>query len=149
MQPRRLLDTPEVNVALFAFLLHLPWEFWQVPFFEGMAAAAHWPAVKVCTRAALGDALIALLAFLAVAAAARSRSWILEPTWRTVSAYIAVGLSVTVVIELLSTAWGRWAYGDAMPVVPVIDIGLLPVLQWIVLPPLTVWFVRRQLWCAG
>ena len=86
-----------------------------------------------------------MLAFLAVAAAVRSRSWILEPTWRTVSAYIAVGLSVTVVMEFLSTEWGRWAYGDAMPVVPVIGVGLLPLPQWTVLPPLTVWFVRRQL----
>ncbi len=134
---------------LFAFLLHLPWEFWQVPFFEGMAAAAHWPAVKVCTRAAFGDALIAVFASLAVTAATRSRSWIVRPTWRTVSAYIAVGLLVTVVIELLSTAWGRWTYGGAMPVVPVLGVGLLPLLQWLVLPPLTVWFVRRQLGRAG
>ncbi len=149
MRRRRLLDAPEVNVALFAFLLHLPWEFWQVPFFAGMAAAAHWSAVQVCTRAALGDALIALLAFLAVAAAARSRRWVVKPTWRTVCAYVAVGLVVTVAIERLSTAWGRWAYGDAMPVVPVLGVGLLPLLQWLVLPPLTVWFVRRQLGRAG
>ena len=49
---RRLLKAPEVNVVLFAFLLHIPWEFWQVPFFAGMASAPHWAAVKVCTRAA-------------------------------------------------------------------------------------------------
>ena len=149
MRLHRLLDTPELNVALFAFLLHLPWEFWQVPFFEGVAAAPYWPAVKVCTRAAAGDALIALLAFLVAAAAARSRSWILRPTWRSVCVYLATGLLVTAVIERLSTMWGRWTYGDAMPVVPVIDVGLLPLLQWTVLPPLIVWFVRRQLQHAG
>ena len=142
---RRLLKAPEVNVVLFALLLHLPWEFWQVPFFEGMASAPHWAAVKVCTRAAAGDALIAVLAFLVVAAGARSRGWILRPSWRTVAAYVAVGLAVTAVIERVSTAWGRWTYGEAMPIVPVLEVGLLPVLQWVVLPLLTIWFVRRQL----
>ncbi len=142
---RRLLEAPEVNVVLFALLLHIPWEFWQVPFFEGMARAPHWAAVKVCTRAAAGDALIAVLAFLVVAAGARSRTWILRPSWRSVAAYLAAGLVVTVAIERVSTAWGRWTYGEAMPIVPVLEVGLLPVLQWLVLPPLTVWFVRRQL----
>jgi hypothetical protein len=32
-----------------------------------------------------------------------------------------------------------------MPVVPLLEVGLSPLLQWIVLPPLIVWFVRRQL----
>jgi hypothetical protein len=142
---RRLVNAPEVNVVLFALLLHLPWEFWQVPYFEGMAAASHWAAVKVCTQAAAGDALIALGAFLIVALALKNRRWILAPSWRGVLGYIAGGLVVTVVIERLSTAWGRWTYGEAMPIVPVLEVGLLPVLQWLVLPPLTVWFVRRQL----
>lgn len=32
-----------------------------------------------------------------------------------------------------------------MPVVPVIGIGALPLLQWVLLPPLILWFARRQL----
>lgn len=34
---------PEFNVVLFGFLVNLPWEFLQVPFFRQMAAAPHWP----------------------------------------------------------------------------------------------------------
>jgi hypothetical protein len=49
-------------------------------------------------------------------------------------------------MERLATGpLGRWAYADAMPVVPVLEVGLSPLVQWIVLPPLIVWFVRRQL----
>jgi hypothetical protein len=68
--------TPEFNVALFAFLLNLPWELWQAPLFEGMAAAPHWEAVKVCSRAAAGDAVIALVAYAAVALVLRDRAWV-------------------------------------------------------------------------
>ena len=58
-----LLDQPETNILIFALLLNYPWEFLQVPFFEGMAVASHWDAVKVCTRATFGDAVIMLFAY--------------------------------------------------------------------------------------
>ena len=32
-----------------------------------------------------------------------------------------------------------------MPIVPVVGIGLTPLLQWLLIPPLAIWFVRRQL----
>jgi hypothetical protein len=32
-----------------------------------------------------------------------------------------------------------------MPMVPVLRVGLTPVLQWVIVPPLVVWFVKRQL----
>ena len=39
----------------------------------------------------------------------------------------------------------RWAYAERMPVIPLLEVGLSPLLQWIVVPPLIVWLVRRQL----
>jgi hypothetical protein len=143
---KRVIDAPETNVAIFAFLLNLPWEFVQVPLFVGMPEAGHWQAILVCGRATLGDVGIALVAFGAVALAARSRAWVLAPTPRRIGGFVAVGVLITVVLERLATgAQGRWAYAEAMPVVPLLGVGLSPLLQWIVLPPLVVWFVRRQL----
>lgn len=42
---RMVLDLPEVNIAIFAFLLSFPWEMLQSPFFRGLAEAPHWEAV--------------------------------------------------------------------------------------------------------
>lgn len=146
VRPSRILDLPELNVALFAFLLNYPWEFLQVPFFEAMAAAPHWDAVRFCTRATLGDAGIALIAFWAVAAWVRSRAWILEPNTKHVVGFVAVGLAITVAFEWLATEiLGRWAYAERMPTLPLLGTGILPLAQWIILPPIIAWFVRRQL----
>lgn len=143
---RRVLSAPAANVAVFAFLLNYPWEFLQVPLFRGMAAAPHWEAIKVCSSATLGDVVIAVLAFWAVAAAAGSRHWILHPSAVQVAGFVAIGLAVTLVLEWLATGpLGRWEYAEAMPIVPLLGVGLAPVLQWILLPPLVAWFVRRQL----
>ena len=141
-----IVNLPETGVAIFAFLLNYPWEFLQVPFFAGMATAPHWDAIRFCTRASLGDAGIALAAFWAVAVAVRSRRWIRHPRVGEVLGFVAVGVAITIVFEWLATGvLGRWAYADTMPVVPIIDVGILPLLQWTLLPPLIVWFVRRYL----
>lgn len=146
LRARGILDAPETNVAVFAFLLNLAWELAQVPLFIGMPTAEHWSALLVCGRATLGDVVIALIGFWIVAVCTGTRSWILRPsTWR-VAGFVAVGALITIVMEWLATQMlGRWAYADAMPVLPVVRVGLSPLLQWIVLPPLVVWFVRRQL----
>lgn len=146
---KSLLDQPETNILIFAFLLNFPWEFMQVPFFEGMAVATHWDAVKVCTRATFGDAVIMLIAYWSVAVAASDRWWFRAPSRVQMLGFIAAGVIITVAIEHFATqsinpVWG-WRYADTMPIVPVVGVGLTPLLQWILLPPLTIWFVRRQL----
>jgi hypothetical protein len=141
------MRTPEANVAVFAFLLHYPWEFLQVPFFAGMASAPHWEATMFCTRATLGDVGIALTAFWAGAGAARSRGWLARPLRGAPAAvFVGTGLALTVVFERLALGpLNRWSYSELMPVVPVLNVGLVPLVQWVVLPILLIWVVRRQL----
>lgn len=144
--PARLLALPEPNVVVFAFLLNFVWEFWQVPFYRDVPSAPHWEVTKVCSLATAGDAAIALASFWVVAAAARSRAWVLAPSAARVLAFAAVGIAITVVAEWVATEQlQRWAYADRMPTLPLLGTGLLPLLQWTILPPLVVWFVRRQL----
>ena len=148
MRLTSVAQLPEFNVMLFAFLLNYPWEFIQVPLFEGMAGQPHWQAVKACTQAALGDAVIMLVAYWGVAVLRRNRAWIVAPCWRDLLLLSSIGVGITVVIELLALngAWvTRWTYSALMPVIPGVGVGLIPVLQWIVLPPLVVALVARQL----
>lgn len=142
-----LYQFPEFGIAVFAFLLNFPWEFLQVPLFVGMAEMPHWQAVKTCTRAAFGDVVIMLLSFWLVCAVAKSRHWIYAPSLHQLALLVFAGLSITVVIELaaLRGLWlDSWHYTEAMPRVPVLGVGLAPVLQWVVLPPLVVWFVGSR-----
>lgn len=144
---RGLTYLPEFNIVVFAILLNWPWEFLQVPFFSGMPSTMHWEGIKACTRAALGDAVIMLFAYGCVAVFA-GRFWVLHPKLAHVAAFVGVGLALTVVIEkmALSGAWiESWSYSERMWVLPVLDVGLAPVLQWILLPLIVIWFCRRQL----
>ena len=66
----------ELHVALFAFLLNLPWEFLQVPLYAGMPVMPHWEAVQTCIQAALGDVLITLMAYWSVVVWHRRHDWL-------------------------------------------------------------------------
>ena len=146
MNLQRLLQTPEFNILVFSFLLNLAWEILQVPFFRGMADAPHWLGVKACTQATVGDVAITLTAFWIAAIFARTRNWILLPRKQDFAIFIGVGILATMLFEILATGpLERWAYTDAMPRVPIIGTGLLPLLQWLVIPPLMLWFVGRQI----
>lgn len=140
-----LLGRPSVNVAIFAFLLNYPWEFLQIPFYRDMPEARHWAGVLLCSIATLGDAAIMLFAYWLTSRLSRAREWALAPGRAELTMFIAIGLAITVLIERLALEadWG-WRYAAGMPRVPLVGAGLAPTLQWLVLPPLTIWFVRRQ-----
>ena len=38
---RGVLQTPELNIVIFSFLLNFVWEIWQAPFFVGMPDGSH------------------------------------------------------------------------------------------------------------
>lgn len=143
---RTVLEVPELNMAMFAFLLHFAWEILQSGFFHGMEAARHGDAVRVCTQATFGDVGITLVAFWVMAWRGGGRHWPLRPRAGQIAGFTAAGLAVTIVLELLATqVWYRWSYSQALPIIPLLEVGLIPLMQWSVLPPLLVWFVHRQL----
>lgn len=143
---RQVIDLPELNFAVFAFLLNFPWELLQIPFYVGMAEAPHWAATKVCAVATLGDAVIMIIAYWMAAVAARSRHWFVKPLRWPTAVFTSAGVAITIVLEWLATGpLDRWQYAAAMPIVPFLGIGLTPLLQWLVLPPICIWFVGRQI----
>lgn len=143
-----LTGSPEFNVAIFALLLNFAWEILQAPLYANMTDMSHARATMACLQASFGDMVIMLLAYGAVAAGARSRRWAVSASGWQLAWFVAIGLAITAGIEWLATRghWIQtWSYLPAMPLLPGTGIGLVPLLQWALLPPLTVWFVRRQL----
>lgn len=133
-------------IFLFAFLFHFLWEIWQISFYKDMINAPHAQAVWFCTRATAGDALMATVAYALAGVAARRFDWLLQPTFKPCFLYFSIGLGLTIVFEHLATnVWGRWTYSEAMPRLPLLGTGLLPVLQWIVVPAITL-LISRVFW---
>ena len=142
----RWLSLPEWNVGVFSFLLNFFWEIQQMPFYQTSAEFSHLDIVRNCTIATIGDVGIAIAAFWTVAAISKSRQWFHQPTRWQISSFILVGVVTTVAFEALATKrFNTWKYAALMPTLPFLGTGLLPLLQWVLIPPVVIWFVKRQL----
>lgn len=142
----RWLNVPEWNVGLFSFLLSFLWEVQQMPFYQVASEVSCFDRTRNCTLATVGDVGISLIAFWVVAALAKSRQWVQRPSRKQVGLFTLVGVVITVVFEALATgALGAWTYAEFMPTLPLLGTGLVPLAMWLLLPPLTIWFVKRQL----
>jgi hypothetical protein len=139
---RRLLrDVPEARLAWWALLLNGAWEFLQSPLYADHGRGAGY---LLWTRlhCALGDVLILLAAFWAASLVARSRWWWRQPASVAGRVFWVAGLAYTVWSEWFNTQVREaWEYAAAMPRVG--EVGLAPLLQWILLPPLVLALLQR------
>ncbi|EWS57025.1 MULTISPECIES: hypothetical protein [unclassified Methylibium] len=139
---------PEASIALFALLVNFPWEMLQAPLFAGHAQAPHLIVVLSCLQATVGDAAIMLVAHGLASWFAGDRRWLLAPTAADLARLSTTGIVVTVGIEWFATRgwWVQaWSYSALMPVVPGLGVGLAPLVQWFILPPLVAWLAKRHL----
>jgi hypothetical protein len=130
-----------LGVIVITLLLHYAWEMGQASFFTnfwGMSILEHaWP----CFKASLGDLAIAAVCYAVAATVFRRPAWAVRPGWLWPAVlWLITGLVITVVLESWALAEGRWDYEPAMPTVA--GIGVLPLLQWIIIPILTLTLVR-------
>lgn len=128
--------------STIAFVLNLIWEIAHVRFYSLWAQANGIEFAWALFHCTVGDALIALAMFLVAATFLRCLDW---P--RT---HPLMGGILMVFGTMAYTAWsewfnvyrlGSWSYTESMPLI--FGIGVLPLLQWLVLPPLMVVVYRR------
>lgn len=136
--------------ALFVIsvLLNFPWEVAQMPLY---AEEVNWFEFALhCIIPSLGDGLIVMLIFC-VGWVARDRlDWADQPGWANYALMLVTGFGVAVLVEWVGFyGLNRWSYTVDMPLLPGLNIGVVPVLQMLILPPIIFritgwWLARRQ-----
>lgn len=128
---------------MHALWLNVAWEMLQARWFVGMLDKPWWEATAQCLRAAAGDAVMIVIAFAAVSWAARERRWMDRPVGSPLAAYLILAALQGLALEWFSLREGRWVYLPAMPVEPLLGLGLAPILQWLTLPAAALWMSQR------
>ena len=119
----------------FVAAANLLWETAHLPLYtvwqDGTAAYLAF-VVAHCTG---GDLLIAFAALGLALLVAGDSAWPLRRFREVAVLTTGLGVAYTIFSEWLNLVIQKnWAYSDLMPVIPVIDVGLSPLLQWIVIP---------------
>lgn len=132
-------------VFAVAVLFNYPWELTQAALYVGMNSfsAIWWH----CFIASLGDGLLVLLILAVGWVVLRRPDWFMQSGMCGYFLMVAVGLMIGVSVEWVAVhIAGRWAYTARMPLVPRLNVGIAPVAQMLVLPPLIFRVVAA--WCG-
>jgi hypothetical protein len=122
-------------VFVVAVAFNYVWEVAQAPLYTGMDDFSRM--LWHCFAPSLGDGLLVLLIFFLGWAALQRRDWFVRPGARGYALMLIAGLAIAVSVELVAVyALGRWEYAARMPVLPGLGVGLAPVAQMLVLPPI-------------
>ena len=100
--------------------------------------------VNYITHCTIGDGVITVVSGWMVAGLYRSRKWIFRNTWKSTLLFTALGWIYTLISEIYRVSIAK-LYGVSMLVVPVINISWLPLLQWVILPPLILYMAKRHM----
>ncbi|PSB48929.1 hypothetical protein C7B80_04300 [Cyanosarcina cf. burmensis CCALA 770] len=140
----RVMATPEVNLFIFAFLLNFVYEVWQAPYYEFYGSPSFLDKIKDLTHCTFGDGVIILISNWIVSGLARSRYWVLKPSRKLMLLFTGTGLVITLITETYRVNVSK-TYGVPVLAVPGLGMSSLAVVQWIILPPLVLYFARRQM----
>lgn len=130
--------------SVLAFVLNLAWEIAHVRLYTLWDAADRMTIAWSVLHCSLGDVVIALTLFALAGFALRQKDW---PVFRPIA-----GSAIVIIGAMAFTVWsewfnvyeiGSWSYTSRMPMI--FGIGLSPLLQWLILPPLMT-VTYRALW---
>lgn len=128
------IQTKTISASLlYIFGLNFLWEISQMFLYQKHSDRLI-DFVFVHIKASLGDVLIFIIIYIIGFFIFKNKKWFLL---RKNSVYIfsaVCGFIIAVIIERYALSTGRWAYNDLMPMIPLLDVGLLPILQMILLP---------------
>lgn len=120
---------------VFSAIAHLIWEFAHMPLYTIWLTGTLGEIVFAAVHCTGGDILITLSTFFLALLLLGRPTWPQTQAPRVLLAALVFGLGYTIFSEWLNIEIREaWAYRDLMPVIPVIDAGLSPVLQWVVIP---------------
>lgn len=123
--------------------LNFPWEVLQAPLYR--METGSWSPWLHCLRASFGDGLLVLMILVLGARVLERLDWFDRPQGRGYAWMSASGVVFAAALEWTAMhVRKRWSYEPTMPLLPGLEIGLVPIAQMLVLPP-AIFFVASRL----
>ena len=130
--------------SALAFVLNLTWEITHVRLYTLWYEADRTTIAWSLVHCSLGDVVIALATFTLAGLALRQTDWPIYRPWTGAVIVVIMAMTYTALSEWYNVYQaGNWGYTASMPII--FGIGLSPLLQWLVLPPLLT-IAYRALW---
>jgi hypothetical protein len=141
---RRISRIPEISLCLWSFFLNFFWEVVQTYFYT-LKDSPFRTMLYGWIHCTLGDVLLTLLSFWVVSIFSCNRRWSMKLNRLNFIGFIMIGIIGTVISERVNVhILKSWAYNQSMPIIPWLNVGLTPILQWVIIPPVAILLVRHH-----
>ncbi len=122
---------------------HLVWEFAHMPLYTLWRDDSALKIFFFGLHCTAGDIAIACAALLTALLLVGRPAWPKDAYGRVAALTIALGFAYTIYSEWLNVYVRKsWSYADNMPLVPPLEIGLTPLLQWLFVPSAVLLYCR-------
>jgi hypothetical protein len=123
----------------------LLWEVAQMPLYTLWATGTRGEIAFAVVHCTGGDILIATASLVLALVVAGRPEWPVRGFGQVGILAVAFGVAYTVFSEWLNIGVRQsWAYSGLMPVLPIVGIGLTPLLQWVFVPWAALLAARRR-----
>lgn len=136
------------SLFIVATALHFGWELSQMGYYSFSVPSLpsydafiqdHW-------TVAAKDGLITVALYLLVGMLVKNAGWAKRFNRQRFTFLIVLGFLWAVGVEYHATEIAhRWVYAKSMPMIPIINVGVAPILQMIIIPFLAIFLTRKQL----
>lgn len=133
---------------IVATALHFGWELSQMGYysFSVPSLPSYDAFIKDHWAVAAKDGLITVALYLLVGMLVKNAGWAKRFSQRRLAFLVVLGFMWAVGVEYHATEIAhRWAYAKSMPMIPIINVGVAPILQMVILPFLAIFLTRKQL----
>ncbi|MEK7642603.1 MAG: hypothetical protein AAB392_02285 [Patescibacteria group bacterium] len=130
-----------VYLIAISFVLHLIWENAHAPLYSVYESfIQHF---VPCFIATFGDITVTLSVYGIVSLPKRNTVWITDLNIKDIFALAVISFFIAVWIEQYALFIDKWGYTSSMPLIPYFDVGLTPILQMVILLPLSVYLTGK------
>lgn len=122
---------------LVGFSINLIWEISQMQFFAGKPGDTFLEGIYYCSLASVIDGITVISIY-----------FIASRILNSVNLYFylltaLLGALSAVIFERIAFYFNLWSYKESMPIVPFIEVGILPFIQLILLVPLSIFLANQ------
>lgn len=129
-------------MIVVSYILNLIWELLQIPLYQNMIFKNH---ELLCALASVADVIMVLLIYFLFALMYKDPFWIRSLSFKRLIFLMAVGTGGAILSEMRHLSAGNWTYSESMPLLPIVNVGVSPVLQFCILPGLIYYFASNAL----
>jgi len=131
-------------VVVFAFFLHSWYELLHSALYEDWTQYNYMVIVLITFISAVTDGVISWALFI-IATLVRKGKWDWRKPWNLNATLFIIALALLgqTMGEVFALRTNRWSYGPLMPTIPVLGVGLTPLLQMPLMILITFWLAQQ------